>query len=111
MSGAHTVGRAFKDRSGAGRESTKYTGEEGGDAWTVNYRTFDNEYFKHVLNPTDPELLMMPTDRILGTSDTYKAYVEKYAADQEAFFADYIQAHLKLSELGAKWEEGGPVTL
>jgi hypothetical protein len=35
----------------------------------------------------------------------------RYAADQEAFFADYVAAHLKLSELGVEWAEGGPVKL
>jgi hypothetical protein len=34
-----------------------------------------------------------------------------YAADQAAFFADNAAAHLKLSELGVEWAEGGPVQL
>lgn len=38
-------------------------------------------------------------------------FAEKYAASQDAFFADYAQAHAKLSELGVEWVEGGPVTL
>jgi L-ascorbate peroxidase len=40
-----------------------------------------------------------------------RPYAEKYAASQDAFFTDYITSHLKLSELGVTWEEGGPVTL
>ena len=32
-----------------------------------------------------------------------RPHAEKYAADQDAFFADYVKAHLKLSELGAEW--------
>ena len=28
----------------------------------------------------------------------------KYADDEKAFFEDYSKAHLKLSELGVKWE-------
>lgn len=34
-----------------------------------------------------------------------RPYAEKYAADQDLFFKDYTQAHLKLSELGVEWEE------
>ena len=34
-----------------------------------------------------------------------RPYAEKYAADQDLFFKDYVAAHLKLSELGVKWEE------
>jgi len=34
-----------------------------------------------------------------------------YADDQEAFFKDYAAAHKKLSENGASWVEGGPVSL
>jgi hypothetical protein len=33
-----------------------------------------------------------------------RPYAEKYAADQDAFFADYAQAHKKLSELGVEWD-------
>lgn len=40
-----------------------------------------------------------------------RPFAEKYAADQAAFFADYAKAHKKLSELGAGWEEGGPVSI
>jgi len=29
-----------------------------------------------------------------------RPFAEKYAVDQDAFFADYVAAHLKLSELG-----------
>ncbi len=39
-----------------------------------------------------------------------RPFAEKYAADQDAFFADYVASHLKLSELGVKWD-GEPYTL
>ncbi len=39
-----------------------------------------------------------------------RPHAEKYAADQDAFFADYVASHLKLSELGVKWD-GEPYTL
>lgn len=38
-----------------------------------------------------------------------RPYAEKYAIDQDEFFKDYVEAHTKLSELGVKWTEGGPV--
>ena len=40
-----------------------------------------------------------------------RPYAEKYADDQDAFFKDYAAAHKKLSENGASWVEGGPVSL
>jgi len=67
LSGAHTLGRAFKDRSGAvengygARSATKYTGGAGcpfdasgskgeigmagGKSWTKTWLKFDNSYF------------------------------------------------------------------
>ena len=42
---------------------------------------------------------------VLCDSGICRPYAEKYAADQDLFFKDYVAAHLKLSELGAKWEE------
>ncbi len=33
-----------------------------------------------------------------------RPYAEKYAESQDAFFEDYTKAHLKLSELGVKWD-------
>jgi hypothetical protein len=40
-----------------------------------------------------------------------RPFAEKYAASQDDFFADYVPAHLKLSELGAKWEGGAPAAV
>ena len=48
--GAHTLGRVKKDRSGFGKEKTKYTengpGTPGGTSWTIEWLKFDNSYFK-----------------------------------------------------------------
>lgn len=33
-----------------------------------------------------------------------REYALKYADDEKLFFDDYAKAHLKLSELGVKWE-------
>lgn len=46
----------------------------------------------------------------LDNGGACRTFAEKYAADQEAFFADYGISHAKLSELGVQWE-GEPVTI
>jgi L-ascorbate peroxidase len=59
LSGAHTFGRAYKDRSGTGAAQTKFTVKKqlradgvevqptpGGSSWTENYLIFDNSYYK-----------------------------------------------------------------
>lgn len=33
-----------------------------------------------------------------------RPFAEKYAESQEAFFEDYVKAHVKLSELGVLWD-------
>ncbi|XP_009148034.1 L-ascorbate peroxidase 1, cytosolic isoform X1 [Brassica rapa] len=88
LSGAHTLGRCHKDRSGF----------EG--AWTSNPLIFDNSYFKELLSGEKEGLLQLPSDKALLDDPVFRPLVEKYANDEEAFFADYAEAHLKLSELG-----------
>ncbi|XVE79704.1 hypothetical protein DITRI_Ditri14bG0079100 [Diplodiscus trichospermus] len=88
LSGAHTLGRGHKERSGF----------EG--PWTTNPLVFDNSYFKELLAGDKEGLLKLPTDKILLSDPAFRPLVEKYAADEDAFFADYTEAHLKLSELG-----------
>ncbi len=39
-----------------------------------------------------------------------RPHAEKYAESQDAFFEDYVKAHLKLSEQGAEWTPE-PITL
>lgn len=126
MSGAHTFGRAYKDRSGLGKESTKFTdgkmkqyfadGTEapykpGGSSWTEQFLVFDNSYFTVLDNPdADEELLKLSSDRVVFIDEKFKPFAEKFRDDQAAFFASYAKAHKKLSELGAKFEpEGGIV--
>lgn len=89
LSGAHCLGSAHKERSGF----------EG--PWTKEPTKFDNSFFQEILKAEpDPKLLRLVSDMTLLDSPKHKALVEKYAADQDAFFADYIPAHQKLSELG-----------
>ena len=88
LSGAHTIGQAFEDRSG-------YSG-----SWTKNDLVFDNSYFKELKNSSDGNLLRLPSDELLVCLVEFRSWVEKYANDQELFFKDYTQAHVRLSELG-----------
>mmetsp|Transcript_2359 Transcript_2359/g.4464 ORF Transcript_2359/g.4464 Transcript_2359/m.4464 type:complete len:317 (-) Transcript_2359:401-1351(-) len=121
LSGAHTIGRAFKERSGVvdngyGEDAaTKFTcpfhraradkkegvGMAGGKSWTSNWLTFDNSYFKRDKNTKD--LLWMPTDDALRSDPSFQVFFEMYAKDKNLFFEDYKKAHKKLSELGSKF--------
>ena len=113
LSGAHTLGRARPERSGFGKESTKYTkngpGLPGGSSWTVQWLDFDNKYFVEVKEQRDQDLLVLPTDACLFEDEGFRPFAEKYASDNDAFCADYVASHLKLSELGSGWVEGAPV--
>jgi len=103
LSGAHTVGQCHLDFSG-------FDGP-----WTANKFTFDNTYFKNLVSkqytaettakgcPQNREAdgtIMLISDLALLEDPGFKACVEKYAADQDAFFADYKEAWVKLQELG-----------
>lgn len=88
LSGAHTLGRCHKERSGF----------EG--PWTCNPLTFDNSYFKELLTGEKEGLLQLPSDKALVPDPGFAPFTKKYAEDEDAFFADYAAAHLKLSELG-----------
>lgn len=123
LSGAHTIGRAFKERSGTcpfgytNSCASKYTksacvarkdgkagvGMAGGAAWTKNWLTFDNRYFLDY-KEQDKDLLWFPTDEALHTDPGFTPYFRRFGEDQGAFFKAYAQAHKKLSELGAKFE-------
>jgi L-ascorbate peroxidase len=123
LSGAHTLGRAYKDRSGVGAEQTKFTdgssstsatllradGTEatyktGGSPWTKNWLIFDNSYYHTISDPNaDPELLKLQTDLTLFDDPSFKVYAEKFRDSQDAFFEAYAKAHKKLSELGSKF--------
>ncbi|KAL9188216.1 hypothetical protein ACHAXT_006594 [Thalassiosira profunda] len=119
LSGAHTFGRAYADRSGLGAEKTKFTDgtptalpdgsttdayTPGGSPWVKNWLVFDNSYFTDVNDDgKDKELLDLTSDRVLWKDAGFKPYAEKFA-DQGAFFESYAKAHKALSELGSKFE-------
>jgi len=123
LSGAHTIGRAFKDRSGTVAEGylsgTEYTKRgcpilaksetAGGRSWTKNWLTFDNSYFTDMAS-ADPECVAFPTDKVLMTDPGFKPHFDAFAQDQAAFFAAYAQSHKKLSELGCKFQPPKGIT-
>ncbi|CAM9598816.1 unnamed protein product [Chrysoparadoxa australica] len=118
LSGAHTLGRAFADRSGLGKEETKFTdgkavargdgkagiGRKGGQPWTRVWLKFDNSYFSSIPDDDDEDLLKLSTDKALFDEAGFKPYALEYKNDQDKFFADYAVAHKKLAELGCKFE-------
>mmetsp|Transcript_35522 Transcript_35522/g.77762 ORF Transcript_35522/g.77762 Transcript_35522/m.77762 type:complete len:1330 (+) Transcript_35522:49-4038(+) len=132
LSGAHTLGRAFKERSGTVEQgygesnATKYTktvslcpvrhdgkpgvGMPGGKSWTKQWLKFDNSYFTQY-KENDPELVWFSTDRALHQDDGFKQYFSIYAQDQSAFFRDYAEAHKMLSELGSQFDPEGGITI
>ncbi|CAM9162389.1 unnamed protein product [Discosporangium mesarthrocarpum] len=128
LSGAHTVGRAFKERSGTTTHgygdtgSTKFTcpisvvrhdgkhgvGMPGGQSWTSKWLTFDNSYFTC---EADKNLLRLSTDSCLQQDPSFKVYFKKYAQSQDAFFQDYAAVHSKLSDLGSKFKPEKGITI
>jgi len=126
LSGAHTFGRAYKDRSGEGAEKTKFTdgskqiradGKEakytpGGSSWTERWLVFDNSYYQTIADENaDKELLKLSTDCTLFDDDGFRPYAEKFRDSQDEFFKSYAAAHKKLSELGSKFEPPEGVTI
>lgn len=116
LSGAHTLGRSYPNRSGFGKaEGTKYTvngpGTKGGSSWTPEWLKFDNSYFRCIKEKTDKDLLVLPTDAALFEDEGFRPHAEKYAANEDVFFREYSESHVKLSELGAKFVDSGPVLL
>mmetsp|Transcript_14081 Transcript_14081/g.34211 ORF Transcript_14081/g.34211 Transcript_14081/m.34211 type:complete len:285 (-) Transcript_14081:221-1075(-) len=93
LSGAHSVGRCRKERSG-------YEG-----AWTDDPQKFDNSYFKKLMEvhesgkPAEGQL-MLPSDLALMNDPVFADQVRAYAESQETFFTDFAAAFSKLQEFG-----------
>jgi len=103
LSGAHTLGRCNKTRSG-------FDGP-----WTKDPLKFNNQYYKNLLEIewtmrewdgppqyTDPsgELMMLITDIELIKDPAFLVIVKEYAADEQLFFKDFADAFGKLLSLG-----------
>ena len=104
LSGAHSLGRCHKVRSG-------FDGP-----WTSNPLKFDAEYFRNLMTKdwvprdwdgplqyTDKEsqtLTMLPSDLALKEDPAFAVYASKYAADEKLFFDDFKAAFEKLLSLG-----------
>ncbi|GAA5906996.1 hypothetical protein JCM6882_000024 [Rhodosporidiobolus microsporus] len=104
LSGAHALSRCHIDRSG-------FDGP-----WQYAPATFSNEYFRLLFeekwgerkwggppqfeNKSDKSLMMLRTDVALTTDKNFRPYAQKYAKDEQAFFADFSKAFSKLLHLG-----------
>jgi L-ascorbate peroxidase len=124
LCGGHTLGRAFKDRTGvcpfgsgdqgatiftkstAPTESMEIkTGIAGGGSWTKNWLKFDNSYFRRPLEDAqNAQLVWLPTDQALIEDAEFRQYFSLYAHDQDRFFVDFMRAFQKISEFGAKFK-------
>nr|XP_043636230.1 L-ascorbate peroxidase, cytosolic-like [Erigeron canadensis] len=88
LSGGHTLGSAHKDRSGVD------------GSWTTNPLVFDNSYFKELLAGEKAGLIQLPSDKALLADPVFRPLVEKFAADNNAFFQAFAESFMKLNELG-----------
>ncbi|EFX03267.1 cytochrome c peroxidase [Grosmannia clavigera kw1407] len=108
--GAHAVGRCHIKNSG-------FDGP-----WTFSPTVLTNDFYKLLLeakwewkrwngnkqyvDSATHTLMMLPTDMALVTDKKFRPTVEKYAADNAAFFSDFSAAVSKLFELGVPYAAG-----
>eukprot|EP01094_Clydonella_sp_ATCC50884_P026444 TRINITY_DN7252_c0_g1_i2.p1 TRINITY_DN7252_c0_g1~~TRINITY_DN7252_c0_g1_i2.p1 ORF type:complete len:194 (-),score=24.37 TRINITY_DN7252_c0_g1_i2:179-760(-) len=109
LSGAHTLGRLHKDRSG-------FDGP-----WTHEPLRFDNSYYKLLLNEDwkrQPDgtykdstntLTMTSMDIALKQDPVFREYCEVYAENESKFRVDFSKSFQKLLELGWSGKLGSPV--
>ena len=89
LSGAHALGFMHSPDTG------KVVGR-----WTMNPYVFDNDYFKNVLLGDKSKYMLLPSDSALLDDAECKKWVEAFAQDQDLFFEEYANAHIKMSECG-----------
>ncbi len=87
LSGAHTLGRV----SGKGFTDDPYT--------------FDNSYYRNLVQRGLKSETMLKTDIALLQVDECIPWVQEYAMHQERFFADFTEAYLKMTSLGSPKSE------
>lgn len=66
--------------------------------WCMNPYVFDNTYFKELMLGDRSKYYKTEADRSMMANPSQREWVEKYAADQNLFFENYAQAHVKVSE-------------
>ncbi|KAF7152661.1 hypothetical protein RHSIM_Rhsim01G0221600 [Rhododendron simsii] len=121
LSGGHTLGRCHKERSGFEGPWTANPLIFDNSYFTYvlgcvvplsltvaflavslgnhSHMVFCFSYWE-LLTGEKEGLLQLPTDKALLSDPSFRPLVDKYAADEDAFFVDYAEAHMKLSELG-----------
>ncbi|KAJ2763328.1 heme peroxidase, partial [Coemansia nantahalensis] len=111
--GAHALGRCHSTRSG-------YEGP-----WNASPTAFTNFFYTELLQNTwvpkkwsgpfqfvdkpTGEFMMLPADLAFRTDPVFRRHAERYAADQDAFFADFAKAFSRLLELGVSFPADAPV--
>lgn len=72
--------------------------------------TFDNTYYKTLLAApwADKSNEMaqhtgIPTDHVLADNPELRPHIQRYADNQDAFYADFAAAYAKMASLGARW--------
>jgi len=111
LMGAHSLGRAHKDRSG-------FDGP-----WTHTPTRFSNQFFKLLAKSKwaerklengpqqwagegiNKKLMMLNTDMAMIHDDEFKKYVNLYADDKDRFFNDFAKAFEKLITLGVPQQQ------
>jgi cytochrome c peroxidase len=105
--GAHALGRCHMDRSG-------YDGP-----WSPSPTMFSNDFYQQLIGQkwvpkTLPNgvkqfvdagtgaLMMTPADLAFLSDPKFRVHVDRYAADEQAFFKDFSAAFSKLLDLGVK---------
>lgn len=112
LSGAHGLGRCHK----------RFSGYDG--PWTFSPTYFTNDFFKllrdekwHVKKWDGPKqyeddttktLMMLPTDYVLVQDKDFKKLVDKFADDQDYFFAVFSKSFTTLLELGVDFKPNTP---
>ena len=86
MMGIHTLGFVGQAKKGFNTR------------WCMNPYVFDNTYYKELLLGERSKYYKTDADHALMADAEKREWVEKYAADQDLFFAHYAEAHVKVSE-------------
>lgn len=122
LSGAHTIGKAsctmFRNRiynstdidPDYAEKNKKECPFEGGDFNVAQLDqttplVFDNQYYKNLME----RRVLLDSDQVLFSNDTQDDLVTTYSKDQDAFFKDFAQAMVKLSNLSPLTGDQGEI--